>query len=111
MNGGKVVLESGITLSDEKDKVVIEISGDAFKNLREITDFYNKGESEEDCLSPAEIVHTYMLATDDWYNLHQKQPDEGSINNLCGNIIEGVKSEYAASLERDFNLAGFSVIH
>ena len=52
MNGGKVVLESGITLSDEKDKVVIEISGDAFKNLREITDIYNKGESEEEIRQP-----------------------------------------------------------
>ena len=62
-------------------------------------------------LSPAEIVHAYMLATDDWHNLHQKQPDDCSFNNLCGNIIEGVKSEYAASLERDFNLAGFSAIH
>lgn len=108
-NADRIHLKCGLVFTDKQDRVMIEIVGKAFANLREITGILNGLYVDCEKTTPAEVVKDFLCADNSWFNLHVKQPNYEWEQNLCGGIVEMLDDKYATKAEAAFNAAGFAV--
>lgn len=101
-------LKCGLVFTDKQDRVMIEIVGKAFANLREITGILNGLDDDDEKNTPAEVVKDFLCWGSPWFNLHIKQPEKYE-QNLCGNIFQLLDDTEAQKAEAAFNAAGFAV--
>lgn len=96
-----------ITYTDGEDRVTIEITGQAFANLKEITEIFNRW--NDDDYSPSNTV-AQILCGDWWFNLAQKKPDDTTTQNCCG-LLYDIYSDCSDAKELAAALitAGFDV--
>ncbi len=101
--------QNDIIYTDGSDRVTIEITGQAFANLKEITELTSKW--SEDDYTPSEILRVFCL-TDSFLHLYEKRPNANKrnlgIQTLPGFVAEQfVEGEELRSL---FESAGFDAV-
>lgn len=97
-----------ITFTDEPNAVTIRITGEAFDNLKTITEVFNRWDNADN--TPADIVLKFMCG-DEWLYLDEKKPEVLSHPQTLAGMICDAYSEEAdmPELESAFEAAGFSV--
>lgn len=104
----KSFTENDITYTNGADRVAITITGQAFANLKEITEITNKW--TEDDFTPVGILREFYL-TDPFLYLNKKNPNAGKrIYDLHQTLTGAIAEQFdeGKELYRLFESAGFS---
>ena len=101
--------QNDIIYTDGDDRVKMEITGQAFANLKEITEITNKW--AEDDYTPSDILRVFCFC-DSFIYMNEKNPNAQNpytaIQTLTGAIAEQyIEKEELVSL---FKSAGFNVL-
>ena len=111
MTAGKTA--EAVIIHSDSDRVIIEITGSAFDNLKKIAAIHNSWNSDED-LGPQDIVERYLL-NDAFDQLPNKKADSPNNQTLCGVICEyfanitDATADEVRRLANNFETAGFDV--
>lgn len=96
-----------ITYTDGEDRVTIEITGQAFQNLKEMAEIFGRWNGGRE--SPSEMLRDFCFHTT-FLNLYNKKNNDESDQTLAGAIIaQFCNNEYVCELEQAFEKAGFDM--